>query len=234
MTQTFEAVNGTDGYITLKLNSHVRTVVTALAFDNEAYELNFNKEYNMCKAPEEYYNGRFYLRVEDGSCRSLRNPFVNFFPDSVQPGIFLNLPDISTGVLEYIDEVRSKSGEFIHLHSINEAVCNQLNDVTEAQDPPVFGKLPDGSWLQFDPRMLLEENSLNEHIPDGGGLVRTLTGDETRCSNAPRTFLNEEECTLSHSPSACGSVGMPELWIHLDVENINTLQDFSGSYFNKF
>ena len=37
--------------------------------------------------------------------------------------------------------------------------------------------MPDGSWLQFDPRMILEENTLLDPIPDGGGLVRSLTAE---------------------------------------------------------
>ena len=76
------AVNGTDGYITIKLNSHVRTVVTSLAFDSADYELQFNKEYISCGWPEEYHNGRMWLEVEDGSCRSIQNPLINFYPDS--------------------------------------------------------------------------------------------------------------------------------------------------------
>ena len=149
---------------------------------------------------------------------------------TVQPGIVVNLPSISPEVLDKIDEGRSRGGDYIHRTSLSDPFCETLSDVTEELDPPVFGRLPDGSYLQYDPRMLLEENSLDSHIPDGGGLVRALTGDETRCANAPRTFLSEEECTLSYSSTTCGSVGMPDLWINLDADNINVLQDLSGQY----
>eukprot|EP00957_Ditylum_brightwellii_P189431 14418472-Ditylum_brightwellii.AAC.1 len=36
-------------------------------------------------------------------------------------------------------------------------------------DPPIFGKLPDDSFAVFDPYLLLQENTVENPIPDGGG-----------------------------------------------------------------
>jgi hypothetical protein len=91
-------------------------------------------------------------------------------------------------------------------------------------------KLPDGSWLQYDPRLKLEKNTLEDPIADGGGLVEALTGQKTRCSNVPRTFLNEESCHLSYSISACGSSGAPQLKIELTEETLKTLHIMTGQY----
>jgi len=102
--------------------------------------------------------------------------------------------------------------------------------VTEERDPPVFGQLRDGSWLQFDPRLKLEENTIDSPLPDGGGLVNALTSDETRCANAPRTFLNEDFCSLSNSSHACGSAGTPNLMIELDANNIKKFHTITGQY----
>ena len=108
----------------------------------------------------------------------LKNPLVHFYPNSPQPGLVLSLPDVSAGILEHIDTTRSDGGEYILRNGLNDDLCNSLNDVTEERDPPVFGQLPDGSWLQFDPRLKLEENTIDAHLPDGGGLVMSLTGEQ--------------------------------------------------------
>jgi hypothetical protein len=136
LDQHFEAVynNSTDSYITIKLNGHVRTVVTSLAFStNEEYELEFNKEYRMCHLPQEYADGWFWLVVDETSstCQALSNPLVQFYQDSVNPPLVLNLPEIADGVLEHIDEERSHGGEYILMNGLTDSVCSQLNDVTE-------------------------------------------------------------------------------------------------------
>ena len=233
----FEAVtNVTDptSYVTIKLNNHVRTVVRPpLEFEGDhEYDLEFNREYKMCQhsQPQPYEGGSFRLLVDEtsGRCEYLANPLVHFYQDSAQPAIVLPLPGIADGVLYHINEVRSLGGEYILANGLNEDQCGELNDVTEETDSPVFGKLPDGSWLQFDPRVVLEGNTVKSPIPDGGGLVKSLTGDQTMCANAARTFLNEEHCTLSESNMACGSAGTPNLSIELSPDNIQVLHDISG------
>lgn len=91
-------------------------------------------------------------------------------------------------------------------------------------------QLPDGSWLQYDPRLRLENNTIEAPIPDGGGLVESLTGRKTSCANVPRTFLNEQNCSLSFSTSSCGSFGSPQLEIELNDDNIKSLHDMTGQY----
>jgi len=210
---------------------HIRTVVTSLAFKvGSKYPLEWNKEYLMCSRPEEWAGGWFNLRMADGSCQALPNPHVKFYPDSVQPNSFLNLPNVTAGILDRIDEVRSQGVEYLLRGGLNDPLCGQLSAVTEENDAPVFGKLPDGSWLQFDPRIVLEDNTLESHISDGGGLVRSLTGDKTKCANTPRTFLNEDQCSLSSSNTACGSAGTPLVLIELNSSNIIDLHDITGRY----
>ena len=76
----------------------------------------------------------------------------------------------------------------------------------------------------------MEGNTPDAPIEDGGGLIRSLTGGDTRCANAPRTFLNEDLCSLSYSSMACGSSGTPELEIELNAENIAILHNITGQY----
>jgi hypothetical protein len=142
----------------------------------------------------------------------------------------LNLPNVTAGILDRIDEVRSQGVEYLLRGGLNDPLCDQLSAVTEENDAPVFGKLPDGSWLQFDPRIVLEDNTLESHISDGGGLVRSLTGDKTKCANTPRTFLSEDQCSISSSNTACGSAGTPLVLIELNSSNIIDLHDITGRY----
>ena len=205
--------------------------MTSLAFKaGSKYSLEWNKEYLMCSRPEEWAGGWFNLRMADGSCQSLPNPLVRFYPDSVQPYSFLSLPNVTSGTLDLIDEVQSRGGEYLLRGGLIDPLCAQLSDVTEENDAPIFGKLPDGSWLQFDPRIVLEDNTLESHVRDGGGLIRSLTGDKTKCFNTPRTFLNEDQCSLSNSSTACGSTGTPLVLIELNSTNIIDLHDISGRY----
>jgi hypothetical protein len=229
--QKFQAdYNLTDTYVTIRLNGHVRTVIKPdLAFDDSAYTFEYNREYDMCGAPENWAEGRIWLRMEDQSCQILYNPLVHFYGDSVQPEHVLSLPAISEGGLKQLDELNIRGGEYMLTNGgLTDSLCEQLPDFAEEAAAPVFGQLPDGSWLQFDPTQVLDQNTLESHLPDGGGLVKSLTEDETRCSNVPRTFLNEEHCELSHY--ACGSAGTPNLLIPLNADNIMDMHNITGQY----
>jgi hypothetical protein len=131
-----------DEYVTVKLNGHVRTTVYpgSIAFDDEESVFEYNKVYEMCNLPQEHAFGRVYLRVGD-KCRWFENPLITFFPDGVQPPKILNLPNITQSVLEPIDEIRSEGGEFIVFDRLGDQLCDHLNDVTERNDAPVFGKV---------------------------------------------------------------------------------------------
>jgi hypothetical protein len=114
----------------------------SIVFDNPNYVFEYNTEYKMCRTPEEKSTGRVYLRMEDDSCQWFENPLIVFYPDSIQPPKVLNLPNVSESVLEPIDETRSNGEEFVHFNGIDDpSLCSTLNDVTELNDSPVFGKV---------------------------------------------------------------------------------------------
>ncbi len=100
----------------------------------------------MCRRPEEAVRGVFYVYVDDGSCQEIRNPSVAFYPDSIQPTRVLTLPALAQNSIGSIDEHRSNGGEFILFEGLGEALCSTLNEVTESDDAPIFGKFPDNSW----------------------------------------------------------------------------------------
>ena len=97
----------------------------------------------------------------------------------VQPSQVVQLPDIAADDLELIDKERSHGGEYILTNpsGLSDTLCDNLGDVTEEGDPPVFGRLPDGSHLIYDPRVRLADNEVEHPISDGGGMTRTITGE---------------------------------------------------------
>lgn len=222
----------TDFDITITLNGFVRTAVKSIAFEDKSKTFEFNKEYVMCGLPEEkseLFGGRIWLRLEDGSCTHLNNPLVAFDASSTQPARVLNLLNIS-GSLQVIDEKLTQGEEIINTLPLTDELCNTLSDITEEGDEPVHGLLPDGSYMLFDPRLDLQENTVENPLPDGGGMTTTLTGGKTMCANVPRTFLNEDSCLLSYSPSACSSSTAPDLGIELNAENLQVLHELTGQY----
>ena len=62
--------------------------------------------------------------------------------------------------------------------------------MVEEIDPHIMLHLYDGTWMHYDYNILLEENTLNENLQDGGGVVDFSTAKEKAFSNYPRNFLN--------------------------------------------
>lgn len=94
-------------------------------------------------------------------------------------------------------------------------ICNLIPAFNSESDAPVFGRLPDGSWLAWTPKVILETNgpSINAGpgemtsnvLNDGGGKASAETVGELLCSNVARAFNNEETCFLSTDTDACPS-----------------------------
>gem|GEM_PF-5395100 len=51
--------------------------------------------------------------------------------------------------------------------------------------------------LVYDPHLILEANTVEKPLPDGGGTAAIETNGQMLCSNAPRSFINEDHCVLS-------------------------------------
>ena len=103
----------------------------------------------------------------------------------------LDLPN----TLEMIDAAFGGE-EFILSSALNDAICNNIPTAPELGDALVFGLLQGSNWLQFDPRLNLKENTPTSPISDGGKREMQDSGGTTACSNAPRSFLDEDSCML--------------------------------------
>ena len=95
------------------------------------------------------------------------------------------------------------------IHSAADDIPSQLNirhnsEVSSDSHPatvfpPIFGRSMNfetgvQEYLLFDPKLLLLDNPVENPLQDGGGLLHYETKGKTWCSNAPRNFLNEDNC----------------------------------------
>ena len=74
--------------------------------------------------------------------------------------------------------------------------------------PPIFGRTTNAKTgqveiLLFDPTFRNKANTVENPLPDGGGSMYDETNGVMQCTNAARTFLNEDHCKLSFDPLAC-------------------------------
>lgn len=181
-------------------------MVQNLQIDNDDYlDYTFdpNFEYAICKIFPEI-GGRLAIELQDGSCQNISNPAVDFTDHENLPIYIINLPG-GSGDLKPIYEQWTKGDDFILTSALQDASCDNVPVLLMLGDAPIFGQLPDGTWLQFDPRLNLKTNTLTDPQDDGGYNEVILAGnEETLCMNVPRTFQNENECFMS-TMDTCGS-----------------------------
>ena len=221
-------MSGYDPY-TLYLNSQPRTITYNFTIkEDPSYSFDPNFDYVLCQdpIPVQRVGGDVCFYLEDGRQGTVKNPTVDFSSNENLPTFVVNLPS-DPNILRPIDVTKTDGEEFILLRQLHDPVCDNIASLID--DAPIFGKLPDGSWLQFDPRLELKNNTVNEPIPDGGKAERVASTGATFCSNVPRTFLNEDQCELS--PDACRSTSSTgAIAITLDNSTIAQLHALSGQY----
>ena len=187
-----------------------------------------------CNSPDEWVNGYWQVRRPDtNACESVKNPPIYFDTSKTHlPNPVVPLPAIGSG-LELIDTHKEASNgdEFILVNGLDDDVCKQLPDVHWETEAPMFGQLPDGTWLQFDPRFDVLHNTVENPLPDGGGINTILTDDLTQCSNARRTMFNEHGCKLSTEPTSCrGTYDRAAIPIDLNADSLIAIHNITGVY----
>lgn len=220
----------------LVFNDWTRTVVDNFFVENRGYEdytFDPNYEYSLCSNPHETIGGRLYIRLEDDSCIFAQNPEVNLqgYENTVQT--IFEIPD--AGMLEPIDELWSNGEELVFSLKTSlfedpslEPICATLPTVPDIDDEPIFAKLPDNSFLMFDPRLDLMENTPASPVPDGGKNAVIASGGDTYCANVPRNFLNEEYCKVAND--ACKPSVNKAINIVLGNETISVLNHLTDRY----
>ena len=223
------------GPFKLEFNRWTRTIVNNFTIEHSDYSnytFDPDRDYSFCRNPEERLNGKLVLELEDGACVVTQNPVVNLNGYESSVSNIFNLPDDS---LEPIDQWWNGGEESVFKLQTSlfddpsfATICAGLPSVPELGDEPIFGKLSNGTWLMFDPRLVLETNTLSSPINDGGKEALIASGGDTYCSNVPRTFLNENQCHLSSN--ACKSSSNTQIEILLENSTIAAINNLTERY----
>lgn len=187
--------------------------------------------------------GRIEIKFPGVACGSsghyidAMNPPVDFTGfEQYIPGVVFDLPSTDDSAwISTIDEQEDyhliSETDFLLVNGMDHPVCNTIPSVLREGDAPVLARLSDGTWLQWTPQMVWEENTPGNSIPDGGGQTQMVTSKDTRCSNVPRNFLNEDFCNLSTEATACSQASAPaEFDLVMNETNIAKLFNLTGRY----
>lgn len=189
----------------IKIDDQVRTMVKELRFRNEHPHweevIESGTEYKLCSNYHDMRRGVYRLRwgqKKKAKCRALiSEDLIIDFPPSYKPKRMLShpLPSLSSDewsvMPDYLTEYRI---------SLENSMCQGL-PTFDPFGPPTYAKTRDGEWLLHDPRIIMEENTMENPLPDGG--YGDWKDDDTfYCSNVPRSIFNEDTCFLS-TTKAC-------------------------------
>jgi len=230
-----------DGPYVITFAGHARTTVDEFPWKKHWLNIGFDqsKEYDVkCthdyQKVEEWIGGNYFLKNDYGrTCQAILNPPIYFdLTKTTLPNPVVPLPALGEG-LELIDThiLESAGQHFILANGLEDDVCSMLPDVHDEKEPPIFGQMPDGTWLQFDPHVDVEENTVENPLPDGGGMRSLITNEISQCSNVRRNMFNEHGCVLSHEPTSCaGTYNTRSIPITLNADSIDAIYKITGLY----
>ncbi len=169
--------------------------------------------------------------VLDGRCESIKggNPPVNL--ESI-----IDMTDDDPPIVFDIDE----SSDRFKVDNSSEIELVVMTEKVDYLDPvkcasvregggPVFARLSNGQGLIFDSRLVLHTNTPENPLNDGGGRISVATESKTKCSNVPRSFLNDDSCRVSKSNDACAIVRADEAAdIELDGPTLRKINESTG------
>mmetsp|Transcript_31842 Transcript_31842/g.73213 ORF Transcript_31842/g.73213 Transcript_31842/m.73213 type:complete len:3134 (+) Transcript_31842:2040-11441(+) len=222
-----------DDPLTLYFYDQVRTVVPKSDFRvlNQGYsdyDFSTTFEYRPCGGYQEVVGGYIGFISENGVCLYVQNPPINFPSEYVNPASYVVNLNTTDNILHPIDMDGPFLNGYVTTKALDDPVCDTIPLEIEGK---VFGILPDGSWLQYEPRLQLAENTIAKPLRDGGEATTIKTDKKTTCANAPRTFLNEDQCVLSKS--ACRfSSSSSDFTLTLMDKTIQELYNLTGRYIN--
>lgn len=194
------------------------------------------------------------------------NPEIKFsgVPSSIKKYNTVSLPEYNSADLPSIDGGEDWPVFSTWVHPNEDAILNttSLEDSNQCDGFPnfyiplpydepgspkgafqtVFGKTPGGIEFAFDPHLALQENTVDNPLPDGGGKLSIATqglwrgsgtgartpGEQVMCQNVKQDFLNEEGCKLSFLKEACAPGQYPVDMIPLDESTIVGLREMTS------
>jgi len=190
-----------NNYFQLTIDGQVRAVLQNFTFANERPSHNdvvqAGGRYELCGVPDELSRDYVRARNAEDRCRTLVAEDLRIdFPEAHPPARVLSrrLPRLSDE--SEWQRLPGQLPEYRFKGAIPSSDCNGLDGEYRHDGPPIFAQDADGTWLQFVPRIVVQENTVERPLPDGGGA--SYAAERTRyCSNVARSFLNEAGCVLS-------------------------------------
>jgi len=178
----------------VSIDGVVRAVLPQLRFEASGESVVGGTSYEICSSQEEIHRATFQLLTPAGACLTMvtddmRVDFASDAPDAVLTGGPLASLSDTSAWLPLAGETYLNRGAIV---SSNCALVPEYNYTTTE----VFAQTVDGDWLQFTPRISMRESTV-ENPQSDGGLGLWEQGRTFYCANAPRSFLNENDCTLS-------------------------------------
>jgi hypothetical protein len=172
----------------------------------------------------------------NGKCWALKNGSPRLNLDGVSG---ITLIDLNGAIFSPIDNVQYDSSywtsleaadDFILSEDFNSPACASLPSPYGrsggAPGPTIFGFV-NGMYLAYDPRLVLETNTIENPLSDGGGTAVIETNGQMICSNAPRSYINEDFCRLSTSLTACSASVPPTSTITLNAAALNKIAELA-------
>jgi hypothetical protein len=117
--------------------------------------------------------------------------------------------------------------------NVTDGSCSHI--VNGAPEIAFVGTISNGNEIEYyihSPTLTVHKNTLEQPLLDGGKAAMTETESapsermKVICSNAPRTFLNEDFCVLSDD--ACIAEEVDDVEIVLSLENLEAIHTITG------
>lgn len=216
-----------DSAFLLSIDDIPRTEVQTITTGNNGH-LEAGKSYRICNKKGNLagvIGGELKVQV-GSSCKNVigGNPPIKFASEN--PVTPTNTITLSSSELSDFLQLPgdNENDDFLLESGLDKPLCSFLHIGAY----PVYLDFNNGNWLAFDPRINLQDNTLDNVISDGGG-SQALLG--AACSNAPKTFLNIESCTLSSEIEACSArFNFPDTEIPLSDASLVKLHELTNDY----
>jgi len=211
----------------LFVNGEIRTMVEKLEFDSgKIFDHEIGESFRICSVQERVY-GQFGIKYE-GSCEKFKvgNPVIRLDGMNPQPTHILNIDVSNTN--NYVFDAYEGDDDKIETMLLKISIHDDVHVCGSIPYPignAVYAKVNNGQFMIFEPGIKFEENTMSQHIWDGGGKSVIDTNGVTQCANVERTFLNEHSCELSDSDTACAPYGKVEGTVALSPEFLRKVYD---------
>ena len=188
-----------DSSFLISIDGIPRTVINSFRgrFDNGTWTNLPLSDYRFAWSNSEYVGGPVYFKLgNDGILLEGGNPPL-YLPQSIIDQYKSIIKTIQLPDKQYFQDV-AKSYEprgmqfYIGAGIMSTVSLTDPKCQTTTSSLNLIGIFPNNDQWYYDARIILDQNTLDKPIPDGGGMSGTL------CSNVAKNFLNRKYIHLIH------------------------------------